>query len=129
MLSSVSIWRGRIVGAALVPVLLFAASPARSAQSFDGTWSVLIVTDYGSCDRAYRYGVQIANGRVLYDGASGVDVSGTVGSRGQMNVTVRAGDQQASGSGRLSGVSGTGRWSGASPGQLCGGHWTAERRG
>jgi len=28
----------------------------------DGAWSVLIVTTKGDCDRAYRYGVTIANG-------------------------------------------------------------------
>jgi hypothetical protein len=89
---------------------------------------VLIVTEYGSCERAYRYGLQISNGRVFYQGGSGVDISGRVSPRGQVSVQVRQGDQQATGTGRLSETSGGGRWSGASPNQQCGGHWEAERR-
>ena len=30
------------------------AAPIASAKSFDGGWSVLIVTEKGTCDRAYR---------------------------------------------------------------------------
>jgi hypothetical protein len=129
MLTNKLIWQGPIAGAMLLAATLSAGARAPSAQmSFDGHWSVLIVTDYGSCDRAYRYGVQISNGRVFYEGGSGVDISGRVGPRGQVSVQVRQGDQQATGTGRLSETSGGGRWSGASPDQRCGGHWTAERR-
>ena len=31
-----------------------ASAPIASAKSFDGGWSVLIVTEKGTCDRAYR---------------------------------------------------------------------------
>jgi len=34
-------------------------------SSFDGAWSVNVVTDSGDCGRSYRYGVQIFNGRVV----------------------------------------------------------------
>jgi hypothetical protein len=129
MLSNKLIWQGPIAAAALLATIASAGARAPSAQtSFDGPWSVLIVTDYGSCDRAYRYGVRISNGRVIYDGASGVDLFGSVGPRGQVSVRVRQGDQQATGTGRLSESSGGGRWSGTSPSQRCGGHWDAERR-
>jgi hypothetical protein len=37
--------------------------------SFDGLWSVVIVTLQGSCDRSYRYPVRIAGNRVLQVGA------------------------------------------------------------
>ena len=123
------IWQGPIMGAAILMTTLSANAPALSApMSFDGPWSVVIITDQGSCDRAYRYGVQISNGRVSYQGNSGVDIFGHVTPRGQVNVQVRQGDQQAVGTGRLTQESGEGRWSGTSPNQRCAGHWIAERR-
>jgi hypothetical protein len=108
--------------------MLAASTSAPARTNFDGAWSVLVITDYGSCERAYRYGVQIVNGRVLSDGEAGVNISGRVSPRGQVNVEVRQGNQQAVGAGRLSQATGGGRWKGASPDQQCGGHWTAQRR-
>jgi hypothetical protein len=101
-----------------------AAAPAR----FDGKWSVLIVTDAGTCDRAYRYMLRIANGVVSYDDPS-IAVSGRVDPRGHVSVSVSAGGQRASGTGELSGDSGEGSWSGRSAASQCSGHWEAERRG
>ena len=46
------------------------ASPATSAPSHDGLWSVVIVTERGTCDRAYRYPVRISRGNVLNAGDS-----------------------------------------------------------
>ena len=40
------------------------AAPIASAKGFDGGWSVLIVTEKGTCDRAYRYPVKIENGEI-----------------------------------------------------------------
>ena len=99
-----------------------------AAQSFDGAWSVLIITDAGDCDRAYRYALHIAKGRISYDDPS-FDVSGHVDPRGHVNVSVGAGGQRAIGSGQLSGDSGQGRWSGRSSTSACSGHWQADRRG
>jgi hypothetical protein len=101
---------------------------AAPAVNFDGRWSVVIITDAGSCDRAYRYGVRIQGGRVSYAGDASVSFSGTVSNDGRVSVSVRAGSQSASGSGRLSGNSGGGTWSGASPNNRCSGTWEAERR-
>jgi hypothetical protein len=129
MLPNKLVWQGLIAGAVMLATTLSAGARSPSTRtSFDGPWSVLVVTDYGSCDRAYRYGVQISNGRVFYQGGSGVDISGRVSPRGLVSVQVRQGNQQATGTGRLSETSGGGRWSGASPDQRCGGHWEAERR-
>ena len=96
--------------------------------SFDGKWSVLIVTDAGTCDRAYRYALRIADGNVTYNDPS-FDVSGHVDPRGHVSVNVSAGAQRANGTGKLSGVSGQGQWSGRSASSQCFGHWEAERRG
>ena len=129
MSANTLIARSLIAGAVMLATTLSASARTPSAKmNFDGSWSVLIVTDYGSCDRSYRYGVQISNGRVFYQGGFGVDIFGRVSPRGQVSVQLRQGNSQATGSGRLSEVSGGGRWSGASSDQQCGGHWVAERR-
>src|ERR1041384_5502952 len=44
--------------------------------------SVLIVTQKGTCDRAYRYPVKIDNGSVGYAGSASFTVSGKVGDNG-----------------------------------------------
>ena len=61
--------------AATVP----ASAPASARSNFDGTWSVLIVTQKGTCDRAYRYPVKIENGTVGYAGSASFNVTGKVG--------------------------------------------------
>jgi hypothetical protein len=96
---------------------------------FDGAWSVLIVTNQGSCDRAYRYGVQIADGNVTYDGGGGpITMQGRVKSSGAVQVIVQAGSQWASGSGRLNRTRGSGVWRGQGMSGACSGVWEAERR-
>jgi hypothetical protein len=107
---------------------LWTAPTAIAHTPFDGAWSVLIVTDAGTCDRAYRYALRISDGRVYYDDPS-FNVSGRVDGRGRVIVSVNAGGQQANGSGRLSGSYGSGRWSGRSSTSQCSGHWEASRRG
>jgi len=113
---------------ALIAILfagaLGAAAPAAATANYDGLWSVVIVTEKGSCDRAYRYPVRISNGAVQNDGPSLINVSGKVGGNGMVTVLVSAGDKTASGTGRLSGKAGGGKWSGGA----CAGTWEAERR-
>ena len=104
------------------------APAAIARMSFDGRWSVLIVTDDGTCDRAYRYALNIVNGRVTYDDPS-FNISGHVDTRGHVRVSVSAGGERASGTGELSGDSGGGLWTGHSSTSACSGHWEAERRG
>jgi len=114
-------------------ILAASAIPASAApitagkQSLDGTWSVLIVTEQGKCDRAYRYPVRISNGSVGYAGEASFNVTGRVGANGAVTVTVSRGSQSASGSGMLSTSDGSGYWRTASG--ECSGTWTAERRG
>jgi hypothetical protein len=103
-------------------------NPAAAQRAYDGNWSVLIVTERGNCDRAYRYGVSIRSGRVIYDGGV-VNFSGRVAGNGSVSVQVRSGSSFANGSGRLNRNSGRGRWAGQSGGTRCSGYWTAERRG
>jgi hypothetical protein len=100
-------------------------SSATSAPNYDGLWSVVIVTERGTCDRAYRYPIRISRGSVLNAGDSPVSISGRVAGNGALTVTVSHGNQRATGSGRLNGGNGTGSWSGGE----CSGTWEAERRG
>ena len=76
---------------------------AAAKPNFDGNWSVLIVTEKGTCDRAYRYPVKIENGSVGYAGSASFTVSGKVGDNGAVTVTVARGSQSANGTGRMSG--------------------------
>lgn len=99
-----------------------------SAAEVDGTWSLLIVTEKGECDPAYRYVVKVANGRVSYQGDASVDMAGTVAPNGAVKVSIRLGDKGANGTGRLSGQAGAGTWHGAGSNGSCAGRWEAERR-
>jgi hypothetical protein len=110
-----------------IPVQPAPAKPV--ATAFDGDWSVVIMTQSGSCDRAYRYGVRIANGDVIYDGGGPVDLQGHVYSSGSVRVFVSGGGQQADGQGRLTRTAGTGTWRGQGSLGSCSGVWQAERRG
>lgn len=118
--------------AAVCAVLALSTVPASPAPmsagkpSFDGAWSVLIVTEKGTCDRAYRYPVKIENGAVGYAGSAAFTVSGKVDPKGAVTVTVARGSQSATGTGVMSGSAGTGAWTAASG--ECSGIWTAERR-
>jgi hypothetical protein len=103
---------------------LGAVAPAAATPNYDGLWSVVIMTEKGTCDRAYRYPVRIANGAVQNDGPSLINVSGKVGGNGAVTVLVSAGDKSATGTGKLSGKLGGGKWSGGE----CAGTWQAERR-
>ena len=103
-----------------------ASAPAFARSNYDGQWSVLIVTQKGTCDRAYRYPVKIDNGSVGYAGEASFNVSGKVGPNGTITVTVSKGDKSAKGTGRMSATDGAGIWTAGSGD--CSGTWTAERR-
>jgi hypothetical protein len=112
-----------------VGIVVSIAPPAAARTSFDGLWSVQIVTEQGGCDRGYRYPVAIVNGAVRHatnEGDPSFIIAGNVTPRGAVRVTVRRGDQFAEGSGRLSLSTGGGRWRSQTGG--CSGYWTAERR-
>jgi hypothetical protein len=98
------------------------------AVNYDGRWSVVIITDAGSCDRAYRYGVRISGGRLYYEGDSAAVINGQVDARGNVVVNLRYGQSSANGSGHLTESDGEGRWQGASTSSSCSGRWEAERR-
>jgi hypothetical protein len=120
--------RHALVGLALSAPLLGLTGAWARTSAFEGNWSVLVITESGTCDKAYRYAVRVANGAVHYNGESGVDVSGRVDDSGRVRVSIGRGEQRAEGTGRLTDGSGTGTWSGRSPNSRCQGRWEAEKR-
>jgi hypothetical protein len=121
----------QLVRTTILAVVCAAAvvSTATARTAFDGSWSVLIVTERGTCDRAYRYGVQIVDGNVRYDGGGPINLSGRVTPNGAVQVTVSSSGSRADGAGRLSRNAGRGNWRGRSGSEACSGYWEAERRG
>jgi phage tail sheath gpL-like len=120
----------KMTAAAVLSLGFALAGPAATANAatHDGNWSVLIVTEKGTCDKAYRYSVAVANGQVRYQGDAAVNFNGTVDQHGVVKVSIRLGEQGASGTGRLAKDSGTGKWHGVGGAGECAGRWEAERR-
>ncbi len=103
-------------------------SPAAYAMTTDGNWRVMIVTEKGSCDRAYSFDVNVSHGQVNYTGGGPVHLSGTVAPSGAVKVNISAGSKGASGTGRLLASEGGGTWRGRGSAGECAGHWEAARR-
>ena len=104
--------------------LLLVSAPAHAA-SFDGPWTVTIVTQSGRCDTAYSFPLNVYRGRVT--SPSGVSINGRVGGGGGVSVSIASGGSHGSASGRLYASSGAGRWSGVLGGERCSGRWEAYR--
>ena len=124
----------RLIAAALI-LSAAGALPAGAARGeaqapdrFDGTWSVEITTDSGSCDRSYRYPVRIERGQARFVGLP-LAIQGGVARNGALKGSIAAGASTASVVGRLNtNGSGTGTW--VATGSLeCRGRWSAERQG
>jgi hypothetical protein len=122
------ITRAVILAALLAGAGLIGTASAAVAANHDGNWSVLVVTESGTCDRGYRYDITIDGGRLIYRGNASVDVAGTVAANGAVRVSIRSGQRGADGIGRLGGNSGGGTWRGQSSAGPCTGRWEAERR-
>ena len=88
---------------------------ASAQQQFNGSWTIEVTTESGSCVRAYRFPVVIENGQVRYGGPERVNVSGAVTSTGDIRSTparlARACRSPLAGPSRD-----RGRWPGTGPG-------------
>ena len=120
--------RASMLALAVLAGVAASGRPAPAASNFDGQWSVLIITEAGTCDRAYRYPVTVANGVLKYEGEAAVSISGRVDPNGKLNATVQRGEQSANGSGKLLSSTGSGTWKGKSSTTACTGRWEAEKR-
>jgi hypothetical protein len=126
-----NIFRSVLLAAAAALLLASAGVPSGATaqvarpSAFDGNWSVVIYTLRGDCTQSVRAALRIAGGRV-YALDQSFQAYGAVGPSGAIRVTVAAGNQSASGTGRLSQTTGRGLWRTATG--ECSGQWAAERR-
>jgi hypothetical protein len=86
---------------------------------FDGTWNLVFLTQRGDCDPTYNFMVDVVNGNITHPNI--LTSRGRVAPSGAVVASVRVGQKYASGSGRLSGVSGRGVLSGRSGETRCAG--------
>jgi hypothetical protein len=101
------------------------ASVAHARSAYDGSWDLAFVTQRGSCDPSYNFTVNISDGVVTHPNL--VKFKGYVANSGSVHASVTVHDKFASGTGRLFGTSGRGRWNGRAGGARCSGYWTAQR--
>jgi hypothetical protein len=99
--------------------------PANARSAYDGSWNLVFVTQRGACDPTYNFTVNISNGVVTHPNL--VRFRGYVEKSGAVRASVAVQDKYASGSGRLSSVSGRGTWTGYGGSSRCSGYWTAQR--
>ena len=104
------------------------ATPVAARTPYDGSWSVVIMTQRGACESAYRFSLAITNGIVSYPWDTSVVANGRVGKGGAVRVAVASGGQRANGAGRLFATSGGGSWQGVGSSGVCSGRWTAQRQ-
>ena len=93
--------------------------------AYDGTWNVIFATQAGNCNSTNSVPFAVAGTRV--SSAGGGKVTGGINRAGVVSVNIQVGASHASGSGRLVGNSGSGRWSGIITGDRCSGSWQATR--
>ena len=116
-----------ILAAVAVPDTADAARRTRlvRAGAYDGVWNVAFATTAGNCSSTNSVPFTVSGRRV--SSAGGGKVRGGIGRGGSVSVAISVGASRASGSGRLVGNSGAGRWSGIISGDRCRGVWQATR--
>src|SRR5436189_1815668 len=82
-------------GAVLALICLAVANPSFARSSFDGEWSVVIVTRDGACTPTLRYPLAINNGIVGNAGDTPITVQGRVAPNGNVRVVVQSGGSWA----------------------------------
>jgi hypothetical protein len=115
-----------VAGMATAAVTADAAPMTRMVRSgaYDGVWNVQFATQAGNCSsNSVPFSV---SGRRVSSAGSG-KVTGGISPAGIVSVSISVGASKASGSGRLAGNSGAGRWSGIISGDRCSGSWQATR--
>ncbi len=111
-------------------VTLVTGAATAAPADYNGTWSVQLLTENGSCDRSYTYTIAVQDGQVRYHQQSEdepkVRVTGSIGNDGRVNLGIRRSLASAAASGKLQGNGGSGAWKVEFLG--CSGRWTAQRR-
>jgi hypothetical protein len=104
------------------------SSPAAAGPrpgAYDGTWNVTFTTRAGNCSSTNSAPFNVSGTQV--SSAGGGKVTGGITPSGVVTVRISVGESAASGTGRLVGNSGAGRWSGIITGDKCSGTWQASR--
>lgn len=112
-----------LIVAAFCLVGLISAAQARS--TYDGTWDLVFVTQRGVCESSYNFTVNVSDGIVSHPNL--LKFRGYVARSGAVHASVTVHDKHASGSGKLAGTTGRGKWSGRAGNSPCSGYWTAQR--
>src|SRR4029077_1642420 len=86
------------------------ASIAHARSAYDGSWDLAFVTQRGACDASYNFTVNVSDGVVSHPNL--LKFRGYVAKSGVVHASVTVHDKYASGSGKLAGTAGHGRWSG-----------------
>jgi hypothetical protein len=120
-----------VLSAALLAAVVAAPGAAearramRAGGAYDGTWNVVFATRAGNCSATNRVPFAVRGSHV--SSAGGGKVTGGISRNGVVSVAIRVGLSHASGSGRLMGNYGAGRWAGVITGDRCSGIWQATR--
>jgi hypothetical protein len=117
--------RWALVATALAAVAAPPAADAARPGAYDGTWNVTFTPQAGNCHASNTVPFMVSGTRVA--SAGGGKVTGGISRAGVVSVNIQVGASHASGSGRLAGNSGSGRWSGIITGDRCSGSWQATR--
>jgi hypothetical protein len=114
-----------IFAAAIVAAVTAPGAAQARPGAYDGVWNVVFATERGNCSSTNSVPFTVTGTRV--SSAGGGKVRGGIGRGGIVSVNISVGASRASGSGRLVGSSGAGRWSGIITGDKCSGTWQASR--
>ncbi|HEU0082995.1 MAG TPA: hypothetical protein VFQ87_08985 [Bradyrhizobium sp.] len=120
--------RWMLPAALLVAITASGSAEARGMRAgygaYNGTWNVMFTTRAGNCS-SNSFPFSVYGSRV--SSAGGGKVTGGISRNGIVAVSVSVGLSHASGTGRLAGNYGAGRWSGIITGDRCSGSWQAAR--
>jgi hypothetical protein len=115
-----------LIRVVLASGLVGLTSAAEARSVYDGSWDLVFVTQKGACDPNYSFTVNISDGIVSHPNL--VRFKGYVASSGAVHASVTVQDKYASGSGKLIGNTGYGRWGGRAGSARCTGIWSAQQR-
>ena len=119
------IFAATVFGAAAISASSDAQAGMARPRAYDGVWNVTFATRAGNCSSTNSVPFTVAGTRL--SSAGGGKVTGGISPAGNVSVRISVGASVATGSGRLIGNSGTGRWSGIITGDKCSGSWQATR--
>jgi hypothetical protein len=114
-----------VVGAVTLSAPADAQARMVRPGAYDGTWNVVFATRAGNCSSNNSVPFTVTG--TCVSSAGGGKVTGGISPGGNVSVRISVGASVATGSGRLAGNSGAGRWSGIITGDKCSGSWQATR--